>query len=100
MANWAFFQGDPRLSHSAMNTFHLDRVLLAIWPSSIFMMADPEGKSVLIPIVSITVNAVLYGAIGWFVWLGLYRNKAIILGAVVGTVVAGWYLLLSWYLGW
>lgn len=99
IAYWAFFRGDPSLSHSAMSAFQIDKVLLAIWPSSMFLMADPEGKSVLIPLVSVAVNAVLYGVMGWLVWLGVYRNKAI-LGAAVGMVVAGWCFLLGWYLGW
>lgn len=99
IAYWMFFKGDSSLSHTAMSALYLDRVLLAIWPSSILLMADPEGKSISIPLLSVAANAALYGAMGWLVWLGFCKSKSI-LGAVVVMVVAGWYFLLSWYLGW
>ncbi|MCY7309055.1 MAG: hypothetical protein LH632_23590 [Rhodoferax sp.] len=77
---------------------NFDRVLLAVWPSWIFFVADPEERSVAIPVVSVAVNAVLYGAIGWLVWFGLYRHRAM-LGVAIGVVLLGWYFLFNWYAG-
>ena len=61
-------------------------------------MADPEGRSVSIPIMAILTNVALYGGLGWLVWFGLYRHRAM-LGVVIAAVLIGWYFLFSWY-GW
>lgn len=95
---WTLLRGNPTLIASIMATLPVDKVLLVIWPSWIFFVADPEESSVIIPVASIVVNAALYGILGWLVWMGLYRHKAI-LGAVVIAIISGWYLLLSWYTG-
>lgn len=81
-----------------METLYLDRVLLGVWPSSVLLMADPEGRSVSIPIVAALANVVLYGGLGWLVWFGLYRKRAV-LGLAAAVVVVGWYFLFSWYVG-
>jgi hypothetical protein len=75
-----------------------DRVLVAIWLSWLFLIADPEERSVAIPVASVAVNAVLYGALGWLVWLGLHRHRAL-LGVAIAAVVIGWYFLFKWYAG-
>jgi len=94
----AFLSNDPSLSYLVLSSYRIDRVLLALWPSSILLMADPEGRSVAIAAVSITANAVLYGAVGWLVWFGLNRRRFVL--SVVGVgVLAGWYFLLRWYAG-
>lgn len=95
---WTFLRGNPSLISSVMGTFHIDRVLLAIWPSWIFLVADPEEQSVVIPVASVAVNAALYGVLGWLVWFGLYRHKAILGAAIVATLIV-WYFLLNWYTG-
>jgi hypothetical protein len=95
---WAFLKNHPSLISSIMGSMHFDRLLLVVWPSWIFFLADPEEKSIAIPIVSVVVNAALYAAVGWLVWLGLYRHKAILAGAIA-LIAAGWYFLLSWYAG-
>ena len=82
-----------------MSKLYFDRVLLVIWPSWVLLMADPEGTSLLIPVVSVAANAVLYTVLGWSLWLGLNRNKAL-LGLVVVLALGGWHLLFGWYLGW
>lgn len=94
----AFLSSDPGLSYLVLSTYRFDRVLLALWPSSILLMADPEGRSVAIPAVAITANAVLYGAVGWLVWFGLNRRR-FMLPVVAVSVLAGWYALLRWYVG-
>lgn len=95
----AMLKGDPSLSSYVMNTLHLDRVLLAIWPSSALLMADPEGESLLLPLFSLTINAALYGALGWLVWIGFHGHRAI-LAITTAAAVAAWYMLFDWYLGW
>jgi hypothetical protein len=93
-----FLSNDPDLSYLLLSSYRFDRVLLALWPSSVLLMADPEGKSTAIPTVAIAANAVLYGAVGWLVRFGLNRRGFML--PVVGIgVVAGWYFLLSWYAG-
>lgn len=95
----ALLRGNPRLSYFLMSTLRVDRVLLAVWPSSVLLMADPEGKSFLIRFLSLLVNGALYGAMGWLVWLGLHRHRAI-LAVALAVAAAGWWLLFGWYLGW
>lgn len=90
--------GDPSLSCLALSTYRLDRVLLALWPSSILLMADPGGHSVIIPAVAVAVNALVYGAVGWLIWFGLNRRRFVLPVVAVG-VLAGWYFLLRWYAG-
>ena len=81
-----------------MSGGHLDRVLVAIWPSWLFLIADPEERSVVIPAAAVAVNALLYGAVGWLVWFGLNRRRLVLPVVAVG-VLAGWYALLRWYVG-
>jgi hypothetical protein len=96
--NWGFLQGNPALSNLVLSSYRFDRVLLALWPSSLLLMADPEGRSVAIPAAAIAVNAMLYGAVGWLVWFGLNRHR-FVLPVVAAGVLAGWYVLLRWYVG-
>lgn len=95
---WLFLRGNPALIHSIMSTNRFDRVLLAVWPSWIFLVADPEERSLAIPAMSVAVNALLYGSLGWLIWFGLYRRRAV-LGLTAMAVIVGWYFLFSWYLG-
>jgi hypothetical protein len=95
---WTFLRGNPTLINSVMSGSHFDRVLVAIWPSWLFLIADPEERSVAIPAVAIAVNALLYGAVGWLMWFGLNRRRLMLTVVAVG-VVAGWYVLLRWYVG-
>ncbi|MBK9134129.1 MAG: hypothetical protein IPM15_07220 [Betaproteobacteria bacterium] len=95
---WTFLRGNPSLINSIMSGGHLDRVLVAIWPSWLFLIADPEERSVVIPAAAVAVNALLYGAVGWLVWFGLNRRRLVLPVVAVG-VLAGWYALLRWYVG-
>jgi hypothetical protein len=94
---WLFLKGHPDLISWIMGS-RFDRVLIAIWPSWFFFVADPEERSITIPLASVAVNAVLYGTLGWLVWFGLYRYRAM-LGVVIAAVLVGWYFLFNWY-GW
>lgn len=95
---WAFLRGNPALIHSVMSGAHFDRVLVVVWPSWLFLIADPEERSVVIPAAAIAVNGLLYGFVGWLVWFGLNRRRVVLPVVVVG-VLAGWYALLRWYVG-
>lgn len=95
---WSFLRGNPAFINAIMSDGHFDRVLIAIWPSWLFLIADPEERSVAIPVLAIAVNAMLYGVVGWLVWLGLNRWR-FILPLVATGVLAGWYILLRWYVG-
>ena len=97
LGDWLFLRGNPDLSKWIMG-FHFDRVLLAVWPSSVLLMADPEGRSVSIPIMAILTNVALYGGLGWLVSFGLHRYRAA-LGVAAAIVLVGWYFLFNWY-GW
>lgn len=95
---WAFLRGNPTQISSVMSTTYFDRVLVAVWPSWIFLIADPEEQSIAIPAISIVVNAILYSILGWLVWFGLNRKRTV-LGLAAAVVLAGWYFLLKWYVG-
>jgi hypothetical protein len=94
---WVFLKGNPDVISWIMSS-RFDRVLIAIWPSWFFFVADPEERSVTIPLASVAVNGVLYGALGWTVWLGLYRHRAM-LGVALAAVLIGWFFLFRWYAG-
>jgi hypothetical protein len=95
---WAFLRGNPQLINSVMSVAHFDRVLVAIWPSWLFLIADPEEQSVAIPTAAVAVNALLYGAVGWWVWFGLNRRR-FVLPVLAIAVFGGWFFLLRWYTG-
>jgi hypothetical protein len=95
---WVFLRGNPALINSIMSGAHFDRVLVVVWPSWLFLIADPEERSVAIPAAAIAVNALLYGVVGWLVWFGLNRRRLMLPLVAVG-VLAGWYALLRWYVG-
>lgn len=95
---WAFLRGNPTLINSIMSFGHFDRILVALWPSWLLLVADPEERSVAIPAISIAANGLLYGILGWLIWIGLHRRR-IMLGLVAVVLIAGWYLLLRWYVG-
>jgi hypothetical protein len=72
----------------------LGRLLLAIWPSWLLMLADPDDKSLILPIVSATLNAGTYGLLGALLWVGFRRSRAV-LAVTLAAVLAGWYVLLG-----
>lgn len=96
--NWAFLEKNPSIAYLLLSEWHLDRVMIAVWPSSILLLADPKSETVVIPLISTAVNAALYGGLGWLVWLGLYKNR-IVLAVPILLILVGWYFLLSWYTG-
>jgi hypothetical protein len=72
---------------------------LMAWPSSIVMMAtagvDPLGGPALaVFAISTLVNVVLYGIVGWLIWIGLFRSRAVLLLTLV-CVAALWIHLLN-----
>jgi hypothetical protein len=97
-AYWAFLRGNPSLIYSVMSAGYFDRILVLVWPSWLFLIADPEERSIAIPAAAIGVNALLYGVVGWLIWFGMNRNRLVLAGVVVGLLV-GWYSLLRWYVG-
>ena len=66
--------------------------LLAIWPSSLLMIGDPEDKSLVLPIMATILNALLYGIVGALVRYGLLYSKPILAATVIGVLV-GWFAL-------
>lgn len=95
---WTLLKENPDFWDWAM-TGHLDRVLLALWPSSILLMADPNDESVAIPVVSIALNGALYAGLGWLLWFGLYKNRMVLAGTILLTLF-GCYKLIGLYVGW
>lgn len=95
---WIFLRGNQNLIHSIMSDWRFDRVLVALWPSWLLLIADPEQRSVAIPVVAIAVNAVLYGLVGWLIWLGVIHGR-LTLALVFLALIVGWYVFLRWYAG-
>lgn len=91
---WVVARGSPVFVGWAISERHL-QFLSILWPSWPLLMADPEGRSIAIPAVSVAINGMLYGVAGWLIWFGLYRNRAV-LALVVGLLIALWYILLRW----
>jgi hypothetical protein len=72
----------------------MESAMLAVWPSSLLLMADPEGQSVWPPIISVALNVVLYAILGWLFWIGIKRSPIVLVGTAAAILV-GWYGLLS-----
>lgn len=87
---WGFLRG----SAASLPEGYL-RILSVIWPSWLLLMADPEERGIAVPAVSIAVNALLYGIVGWLIWFGLNRNRLVLVAVAAGLFV-GWYFLLRW----
>ena len=94
-----FMKDNPGLSYLVVSTYRLDYVILALWPSSILLMADPEGRSISIPLFAISANVVLYAVVGWSVWVGLNRRSILFIFVAACLLAAGYYLLFRWYAG-
>lgn len=90
---WIFLRG-----HAAIMSEGHIRALSVIWPSWPLLMADPEERSVAIPAMSIAINGLLYGIVGWLIWFGLNRNR-LVLAVVAVTLIVGWYLFQRWLSG-
>ena len=64
-------------AHSAWvyspNNGWYDVLILAVWPSAIGLMVlqtrDPVSDVVAIYSIAIVFNALIYGAVGWLVWI-------------------------------
>lgn len=67
-------------------------LLLAIWPSSLLMIGDPEDKSVMLPIVAVVLNALLYGIVGALIRYGFLYSKPVLAATIMGILVA-WFAL-------
>ena len=70
----------------------VSNVLLAIWPSSLLMIGDPEDKSLMLPVVATGLNALLYGVVGALIRYGFLYSKTVLAVTVLG-VLAGWVAL-------
>lgn len=100
---WLTFYGLSLRGNSALISAFMesgfDRVLVAVWPSWLFLIADPEERNLTIAAASVFANGMLYGLLGWLIWLGIYSKGRVFL--VLTMVAAGiaWYLLLHLYIG-
>jgi hypothetical protein len=70
----------------------LQDATLLVWPSSIFLLgagdagwADQRTWQILA--ISIGVNAILYGAIAAGVWIGIYRQRMVLVGVLAAIAV-------------
>ena len=70
----------------------IGNVLLAILPSSLLMIGDPEDKSLMLPIMATVLNALLYGVVGALVRYGFLYSKPVLAATVIGVLV-GWFAL-------
>jgi len=95
---WSFLRSNSALISEFMET-GFDRVLVALWPSWLFLIADPEERNLTITAVSVFINGVLYGILGWLLWLGIYSKGRVFLGLTLFTTSIAWYLLLRLYMG-
>lgn len=48
----------------------MDSLLLLLWPGSLILLGDVEGRSLLFPVLSIGLNILMYGLIGLIFNLG------------------------------
>ena len=93
-----FLRGNSALTNTVMSVAHFDRVLVVVWPSWLLLIADPEGRSFTVPFIAIAINALLYGVVGWLIWIGLNRSRLLLTCVAIG-LIAGWFWLLQWYIG-
>lgn len=70
--------------------------LVLIWPSSLLMLGDPLDENLALPLLSVAINAALYGSVGGALWYG-YKNSRLLFWIVLGIVALAWGGLLSIY---
>jgi hypothetical protein len=78
--------------HTSENIFHYVQMRMAFWPSSILLMAigaSPRWSisSIVIVLISASINASLYAVLGSLIWLGLRKSLAFLI--VAATAIAG-----------
>lgn len=95
---WSFLRGNSLLISEFMAS-GFDRVLVALWPSWLLLIADPDERNITIAAASVFVNGGLYGLVGWLMWLGIYSKGRIFLGLTLVAISIAWYLVLRLYIG-
>jgi len=71
-------------------------LLLALWPSSILMLADSEDSSFFVPFIAILLNVCYYVILTVLLFLGFRRSK--IAGVfVLACIGAAYWALLAFY---
>ena len=86
----------PVVIESLMSAAWMGGLLLVLWPSSILMLGDPRDTSVILPVLSLSLNVVLYGILGVLFWIGLKRVRTVLI-VTVALLLLGWYGLLKFY---
>lgn len=62
--------------------------LYVLWPSWLLFMVEPEVRSIVIPAISVAINALLDGVAGWLIWFGLLRKRALLVLAPFPVLMA------------
>jgi hypothetical protein len=68
-----------------------DVTLLALWPSSLLLIADPSDNNVQLQAISVLVNIVFYMILGWLTYLALYRTWLFFIP------IFGFYICWLWF---
>jgi hypothetical protein len=94
-----FWQICRMLATSAEWVFHVYKIQLLLWPSSILMIAAGafsvfSGAFWSVAAASISANVLVYMFIGTLIWLGLTKFKGFLLIAPALVIIA-WVALLS-----
>lgn len=75
----------------------LEKITLLLWPSSISLLGgagfSSHALSIKLQLLSIVVNAILYGVLGLLAWYGVMKSRIFLLLPIV-TVGAIWSWLL------
>ena len=73
---------------------HFDVALMALWPSSVLLMADPLGEHVDVQAMAVLGNVLLYAIVGALTWIGFHRSRWI-LATPVAILAAVWWWVFS-----
>src|ERR1700691_2648136 len=57
---------------------HFTSILLALWPTAVFLLADPEDKNIQAVLISAVTNGLLYVLLGWLFWFGLCKKRDVL----------------------
>jgi predicted membrane protein len=94
---WWFINSASR--HNLSFEIVMEKITLLLWPSSITLLAgagfsnSEMSKELLF--LAMTINVVLYGAIGILVWYGIAKSRLMLLLPITAIgAIWGWLLML------
>ena len=92
-AVWLLLERDVSVYRAVESGFAIVQTL--VWPTSVFMIGAAGGGSLYweLLLISTLANAILYGLLGYLIWIGVNKHGAALFAAILILLVL-WGILL------